>query len=135
MIGRICIKAAVIATFALASPLIRPAAAFDVFVCVVQLNVTDETKTVHCSTGVDSNICNQLSGLDCVSTLIDKGFSANGAPYPVPLREGHDVPGLPSPGIAEVDGKTNLFFTLYSCPTCAIPVPEPPDPGPPEPTD
>ena len=77
--------------------------------CVVQFELA-ENATVQCSKDVpfdDQAICSGVTGPECLSTLVEEGFSANGVTNPSDIREFMDVPPvwLPSPGVVALDEK------------------------------
>ncbi len=146
MIGRLHVKAAVLATLALAAPLANPASAQVVPGGVALVECSSGglqvpalvNPIVHLSKEVELNV-QGLECLDILQLLIDEGFSAHvdptglggelgqnqglgTAPAPEPLRP------LPSPGIAVVGlGTVKLFWQFYRGPTEGSPLPEGPD--------
>ena len=142
MIGRIHVKAAVIATLVLAAPLAKPASAQDASVALVEcssggLQVPGLVNpTVFLSKDVELNV----QGLDCLDILqllIAEGFSANGLVNPTQNTASGENQGLgtqpaggtrplPSPGITVVLGIVKFYWQFYRGPTFGGPQPEPP---------
>ncbi len=93
MMGRICIKGAVIVTLALAAPLIRPAAAQNVSTCLVECTSDLKQFFLHCSSDVE--LQPQSSGcLDLVQEVIAVGFvSATSEPLPREVTKSGTIVG------------------------------------------
>ena len=145
MIGRLHVKAAVLATLALAAPLASPASA--------QVDPDASVALVECSSGglqvpglvnptvfLSKDVELNVQGLDCLDILqllIAEGFSANGLVNPTQNTASGENQGLgtqpaggtgplPSPGITVVLGIVKFYWQFYRGPTFGGPQPEPP---------